>query len=184
MRPVRIGFRLLGRGDLPLLSTWFCRPHVAPWWRESSDLDAIEERYGRSIDGLDPTECFIVQVDGAEAGFAQRYRVDDNLAWKESLRPSGHSQGAAGIDYLIGDENLVGRGVGPAIIEALVTATWERYPAVDEVVVSAQQDNRRSWRALEKAGFTRAWAGVIVSDDPSDTGPSFVYVRQRPLRPS
>jgi RimJ/RimL family protein N-acetyltransferase len=45
------------------------------------------------------------------------------------------------------------------------------------VVTSVDQANRRSWRALEKIGFQRVWAGVLDSDDPSDKGPTFVYVR-------
>lgn len=39
-----IGFRPLGRADFPLLSTWFAAPHVAPWWKEPSDLDGVEAR--------------------------------------------------------------------------------------------------------------------------------------------
>ena len=50
-----------------------------------------------------------------------------------------------------------------------------RYPDVRCVVAAPQQENVASWRALEKAGFTRAWSGVLDSDDPSDDGPAFVY---------
>lgn len=45
-------------------------------------------------------------------------------------------------------------------------------------VVAVQQANRRSWRALEKAGFERTWAGTIECDDSCDAGPNFVYVRR------
>ncbi len=47
------------------------------------------------------------------------------------------------------------------------------------MAVAVQQDNRRSWRALEKAGYSRVFAGMIESDDPSDAGPSYLYVRLR-----
>jgi hypothetical protein len=30
---------------------------------------------------------------------------------------------------------------------------------------------------LERMGFVRVWEGEIVSSDPSDEGPSYVYVR-------
>jgi aminoglycoside 6'-N-acetyltransferase len=56
----------------------------------------------------------------------------------------------------------------------------DEYSDVPAVVVSIQEDNRRSWRALEKIGFRRAWTGALVSDDPSDDGISHVYMLQRP----
>ncbi|MGA3218589.1 MAG: GNAT family N-acetyltransferase [Acidimicrobiales bacterium] len=175
-----VGFRRLERDDFPSLSWWFSRPHVKAWWSEEADLASIEGRYGPAVDGTDPTEVFVVEVDGQPAGMAQRYRLEDNANWEASLEPSGRHEHAVGIDYLIGDDKLVGIGLGPVVIERFVAATWEHYPGVREVVVAVQQGNRPSWRALEKAGFERTWAGTIVSDDPGDAGPSYVYVKQRP----
>ena len=59
LRPLEIAFRPLERSDLPLLAEWLGRPHVARWWREPSDLAAVEATYGPLIDGSDPTEGFI-----------------------------------------------------------------------------------------------------------------------------
>ena len=50
---------------------------------------------------------------------------------------------------------------------------------IDRMGVAVQQANHRSWRALEKAGYDRVFEGMIESDDPSDAGPSYVYVRAR-----
>jgi aminoglycoside 6'-N-acetyltransferase len=104
--------------------------------------------------------------------------LDENTSWKASLAPTGEHEKAVGIDYLIGDEVRTGMGLGPQIIGAFVGSTWQRYPGASEIVVAVQQANRRSWRALEKAGFERTWSGNLESDDPSDAGPSFVYVRR------
>jgi aminoglycoside 6'-N-acetyltransferase len=175
---VELRFRRLTREDYPLLSDWFSRPHVEPWWQEAYDLGSIERNYGPSVDGLDPTELFVVETEGSPIGFVQRYLLDQNASWKASLAPTGEHQKAVGIDYLIGDEARVGMGLGPQIIDAFVGSTWQRYPGVPEIVVAVQQANRRSWRALEKAGFERTWSGNLESDDPSDAGPSFVYVRR------
>jgi len=57
--------------------------------------------------------------------------------------------------------------------------TFERYADVERMGVAVQQANHRSWRALEKAGYERVFAGMIESNDPSDAGPSYVYVRLR-----
>jgi aminoglycoside 6'-N-acetyltransferase len=86
---------------------------------------------------------------------------------------------AAGIDYLIGEPDAVGVGIGPQVIAAFSAHTFATAHGIEEIVVGVQQANRRSWRALEKAGYTRVFAGMIESDDPSDAGPSYVYVRRR-----
>jgi aminoglycoside 6'-N-acetyltransferase len=153
-------------------------PHVEPWWREPYDAGSIEKSYGACVDGLDPTELFVIEREGRPTGFIQCYLLDDNPSWKSSLAPTGEHEKAVGIDYLIGDEALTGIGLGPEIIYAFVELTWHRYPSASEIVVAVQQDNRRSWRALEKAGFERTWSGDLESDDPSDAGPNFVYVRR------
>jgi aminoglycoside 6'-N-acetyltransferase len=132
------------------------------------------------VDGADPAEVFIVEWAGEPVGLIQRYQTDDEPVWTATLRAAGHRERSIGIDYLIGREDRIGIGLGPAIIDAFVAATWDRYPGVSVVAVAVQQDNRRSWRALEKAGFRRFWAGVLESDDPSDEGPSYLYLRRRP----
>jgi aminoglycoside 6'-N-acetyltransferase len=173
-------FRPLSRDDFSLLSTWLGAPHVQRWWREDPDPAAIEARYGPGVDGTDPGEVFVVERDGRPIGLIQRYRFDDNPAWRESLRETGTPSDAAGIDYLIGEERLVGGGLGPALIGQFLTDTWIRYPDIAAVVVNIDQANRRSWRAVEKVGFQRAWSGEIESDDPSDAGTNHIYVLFRP----
>jgi aminoglycoside 6'-N-acetyltransferase len=178
-RETALTFRLLERSDLPLLARWLGAPHIATWWREHCDFPAVEARYGPAIDGTDPTELLIVEIGRVPVGFAQWYLVDDDPAWRRTL-PEVAPSPAVGIDYLIGPESLVGRGLGPAILIALAQSTWERHPDAASIVVDVDQGNRRSWRALEKAGFRRAWSGVLASDDPSDAGPNHVYVLVRP----
>jgi aminoglycoside 6'-N-acetyltransferase len=176
---VALSFRQLQRDDFALLSLWLSRPHVEPWWQEEHDLGSIEHRYGPVVDGKGPTELFIVEQDGKPVAFVQLYLLDDNPEWKRALAPSGGYEKAVGIDYLIGEETAVGVGLGSRLIDGLVERAWLGYPGVEQVVVAVQQANRRSWRALEKAGFERVWTGDVESDEPSDSGPSYVYVRHR-----
>jgi aminoglycoside 6'-N-acetyltransferase len=175
-----ISFRPLGRDDFPTLSAWLSRPHVQEWWREEFAAGALEARYGPVVDRTDPTECFVVEHAGSPTGFVQRYLFLDNPEWQNTLAAAGAPADGAGIDFLIGDVAHVGVGMGPKMINQFVETTWPRYPHVPAIVVNVSAENRRSWRALEKAGFVRFWSGLLVSDDPSDQGLNHIYLRRRP----
>ncbi len=149
------------------------------WWREEHDLAAVEASYGPAVDGVEPIEVFVIEGDGQPIGMIQRYRLSDHPQWERALAVAATPADAACIDYLIGVETLTGKGLGGEIIGRLVEDTWELYPDLSAIVVPVQQANQRSWRALEKSGFRRTWSGMLDSDDPSDEGPSYVYVRYR-----
>jgi len=170
-----VSFRPLERADFALLARWLALPHVAPWWPDEPTVSAVEASYGGTIDGTDPTEGFIIELGGRPVGFIQRYRLDDYPSWSAALG----IERAAGIDYLIGVPELTGVGLGPVIVDSFTVLTFERYADVERMGVAVQQANHRSWRALEKAGYERVFAGMIESNDPSDAGPSYVYVRLR-----
>ncbi len=174
---VDLGFAPLREDDLPLLATWIGRPHVEPWWGEPSDLAAVTARYRPLLGHDDPTEGFVVRLDDRSIGFVQRYRIGDDPDWRAAIAAALGEADGFGIDYLIGEPDVVGRGVGRAMIAEFVDRSWSRYPDAGRCVVALQQANTASWRALEGAGFHRVWAGSLESDDPSDEGPSYLYVR-------
>ena len=178
--PIPLRLRPLTREDLPRLSLWLAEPHVAHWWRDPSDLASVRASYLPCIDGTDPAEVFIIEAGGRAAGLVQRYLVADDPDWDHAVRATGAASGcAAGIDYLIGEPELCGRGYGTAAISVFTTLTFERYPQADAVVAVPQQANVASWRALERAGYRRWWAGRLASADPSDAGPAYLYGMRR-----
>ncbi|HEV2377078.1 MAG TPA: GNAT family N-acetyltransferase [Streptosporangiaceae bacterium] len=180
-----VSFRPLCADDLPALAGWLAQPHVATWWCEPSGLSSVTERYLPCLDGRDPTELFVIEVEGVAAGFIQRYLYADELDSLEALRATGTPgvDSAAGIDYLIGHPNLTGRGIGPVAISGFTRLAFARYPEASAVIVGVSQANTASWRALEKAGFTRCWAGELASDDPSDEGSQYLYRKDRSPAP-
>jgi aminoglycoside 6'-N-acetyltransferase len=164
------------RDDLPLLARWLQQPHVSEWWRdEPRGLPGVEAKYGPCIGGPDPTELFVVEADGRAVGMAQCYRIADEPEWARVFDGIVEVSDASGIDYLIGDPDATGRGVGTATIAAMVALVFGR-PLAACIVVTVQQANVASWRALERAGFRRVWAGELDSPDPSDAGDEYVYV--------
>jgi aminoglycoside 6'-N-acetyltransferase len=113
-------------------------------------------------------------------GLIQNYRIEDHPSWLTTLHIIGDFRQHVGIDYLIGETDATGRGFGTEMIRSFVDGIWREYPGAVGIVAAVQQGNPASWKALEKAGFTRIWSGILESDDPSDTGPSHVYRRNRP----
>lgn len=172
---MNIHFRPLARADFPLLVEWFRAPHVAEWWGEEADLGFLEARYGPRVDGREPVEMFIVELDGRAGGLVQRYRLTDFAEWLEYEGLLPNIQAAAGIDYLLGNPADIGHGIGSQVIRELAGLTFLDYPDVEAIVADPDQANVASWRALEKAGFERIWAGQLASQDQ----PAYVYCLAR-----
>lgn len=143
-----IAFEPLRHEDLPMLREWLEREHVRRWWRD--DLDESMREYGAAIEGVDPTDHYLIVVDGTPAGMIETYLVSDHPEW-EAIVPVG--EGVAGVDLLLGDAALTGRGLGPRVLEQFARDVVFANPEIDAVVAAVEEENRRSWRAFEKAGF-------------------------------
>lgn len=155
---MRFRFAALTYEDLPLLHRWLAEPHVARWWGEPED-------WGPSIEGIDPTHAYIVHLNGDPIGLIQTYRWAD---YSKEAAAVGAGPEDAGIDYLIGDSSLIGQGIGPEMLRAFI----------DEVIgsgvplqVNVAVANRRSWRCLERLGFTRDPAPRMIEGEP---GPQYI----------
>ena len=172
----QLGFRPLRREDFPTLARWLAEPLVARWWDDDAWPEALERDFGPCIDGREPTEVFVVSADGEEFGLIQRYPVaayPEDLAELAEVLPV--PPGALSIDYFIGEPGHRGRGLGAAMIAAFVAQTWEAAPGAGEVLVPVAAGNTGSWRALERAGFTRAAEGELEPDNPRDPRDHVVY---------
>ena len=89
---------------------------------------------------------YLIVVNGRPIGMIQTYLVSDYPDWEEVVHVG---LDVAGVDLLIGEEELIGRGLGPEILVAFT----RDHVVVSSVVATVEEDNRRSWRAFEKAGF-------------------------------
>lgn len=173
-----LSFRPLTGDDFPLLSRWLAQPHVAQteWGQEHDPSpEAVEADFGGCVDGLEPTEMLIMLENEQSVGLIQSYRLGDYPQWLAGLEVVSASPDAIGIDYLVGELDATGRGLGPELIRRFVNDIWQRYENAPTVLVAVYQDNPASWRALEKAGFNRTWSGVLLSDTTKSAIPSYVY---------
>jgi aminoglycoside 6'-N-acetyltransferase len=110
--------------------------------------------------------------EGHPFGLMQRYALGDEPEYRAELsRICELDPAAISIDYLIGEPEMRGRGLGAAMIAAAAAGARE-------VVVPVAAGNVASWRALERAGFVRVAAADLEPDNPIDPPLHYVY-RQR-----
>lgn len=179
-----ITWRRMTEDDFPLLRRWLMQPHVARWWNHDTSPEGVARDFGRSARGEEPSEDWLAVLDGRPFGLVQRCRLADYPEYRDELAAvTTVPPGAATIDYLIGDPDLTGRGLGPRMIEAMIDRTWRDYPDATCVLVPVVAANRTSWRALEKAGLTRVAEGDLEPDNPIDDPAHVVYGIDRPTCP-
>ncbi len=83
--------------------------------------------------------------------------------------------GAMTIDYLIGEPDQTGCGLGGRMIASMIRRIWTDHPEATCIVVPVVAANRASWRALEKAGLRRVGQGPLAPDNPVDDPLHYVY---------
>jgi len=164
--------------DLATMHAWLNEPGVVRWW-EGSDvsMDAVVADYGSQRTDLE-VEHWIASVDDKPFGWICCWPVTEDLEEAGPWFPLGVAQTAAGIDYLVGDTDRRGQGLGSAMIRAFVfNVVFGRHCEWTQVAASPYEGNVGSWKALEKAGFT--FAGMVQYPD-DDEGPCHLMMMDRP----
>ena len=180
-----IELRPLRREDFPLLSRWLAEPLVARWWNDDSSPDAVEADFGPVVDGEDPTAVYLAEHQGRAFGLVQVFRFDDEPEYLAELATVCLVPGnALSIDYLVGEPDARGRGLGTAMIAAAVARGFADHPDAGEVLVPVAAANEASWRALERAGGTRYAVGELEPDNPVDSRDHVVHRFLRPTADS
>lgn len=161
----RFAFTPLSRETLPLLKRWLAAEHVSAWFGPPANADADP------LGEQDPVRRFIASLGERPIGLIQSYRWSDVPANAVAV---GARPGEIGIDYLIGEAELIGQGIGPAMIEAFLEQVAGASDDISGVRVDVSEENRRSWRCLEKLGFRRERDGVLIG---GQRGRHLIYVR-------
>ncbi len=149
--------------DLELVAGWLGQPHVARWYLAGSTVERELGDLRRSITGEEPARALMVLEDARAIGWCQWYLCRD---YPDHAAAVGAAPGDIGIDYAIGDPTRVGRGMGTALIAALVDHVRRSYPSAG-VVADPESANLASRRALERNSFALVMEGP-VSTEPTD----------------
>lgn len=157
-----------------MLARWLAEPVVARWWNHERSPEAVEREFGPSVDGDDATELFLACADDQPFGLIQRYSIDAYPEYVEELTPvCPVPPGALSVDYLIGEPQMRGQGLGAAMVTTLVAESWACCPQADDVIVPVSAGNHASWRTLERAGSSGSrraiWSQTIPATRATTT---------------
>lgn len=171
--------------DFALLGSWLARPHVARWWNHETTAHAVQRDFGPAAAGQEPSQDLLVSHAGRPFGLVQRSWYADYPGYVAQLSHLvAVPAGAISVDYFVADPADTNRGLGTAMVRAVLEDTWSGPRDATAVIVPVAAGNRASWRLLERAGLTRVAAGDLEPDNPIDPPLHYVYRADRPDGPT
>lgn len=144
-------FQPLTFDDISLMHKWFNVPHVMEFYSlrtwTKKDVLAKLQPY---ILGEAPVNGFIVLMNNHPIGYVQHYKVTD-YPWPNQNLSKQIIHQAAGMDVFIGEENLLGKGIGQRLIQAFIkNKIW---PLFNYCIVDPDIRNVAAIQCYEKLGF-------------------------------
>lgn len=157
--------RAMELDDLALAEGWMRRPEVARWWSDDPVEQVSDIR--AELEGAGASTYRIAEVDGRPVGLIFGYRIVDYPEYLDELTEAGVEipTGAWSVDYLIGEPDATGRGIGSAMVAAMCQEAWSLDPDAHCILVPVHADNVASWRTLVRAGFAEIPGEVEMEPD-------------------
>jgi aminoglycoside 6'-N-acetyltransferase Ib len=167
-----VTLRLMSEADLGMLHEWLNRPHIVEWWggeEARPSLEDVRQHYLPSVLAEAGVTPYIAMIGTQAIGYAQSYvAMGSGDGWWEGETDPG----VRGIDQSLADAADLNKGLGTALVRALVGNLFAD-PGVTKIQTDPSPDNLRALRCYEKAGFVRL--GVITTPD----GPALYMVQTR-----
>lgn len=143
--------RLLNDSDIPLVRIWMNKEHVKRWYEIphlgvtiDDWMTEIRERNGE----FQWLTHLIVMWQGIPIGLCQYYKClnsDEDFGNLPRI-------GSYGIDYLIGEETYLGKGLGKNMITLLVNKIFS-FPDALRITADIDKNNKASEKTLLSCGF-------------------------------
>ncbi|PKL25727.1 MAG: GNAT family N-acetyltransferase [Spirochaetae bacterium HGW-Spirochaetae-3] len=133
--------------DMPTMRAWLRKERVLRWYTEPDEwVRELEERDGE----FSFIQHFMARLGGRAVGFGQYYACADSGEADYAAYPSA---GSYSIDYMLGEDDCVGRGLGSALVGELVAAVLA-LPEAALIVVKPDEGNAASRACLTANGFS------------------------------
>lgn len=148
-----LDLRPLNDEDVPLVEAWLHKGHVKKWYEiphMGITIDDWMAEIGERSGKFSWLTYRIATWQGYPIGLCQYYRCMDSGDEDFGALPL---IGSYGIDYLIGEEAYLGKGLGKGIIALLVNRIFA-LPDAQRVTADIDPHNLASQNALLSCGFT------------------------------
>lgn len=146
-----LSLRLLENTDMPLIEAWMNKEHIKKWYDippVCTTEDWLAEIKGRN-DAFSFITHYLAMLDDIPVGFCQYYACKET---DEDWYGNIPLPGTYSIDYLIGEETYLRKGIGKAMIALLVTEIF-RLPECERIIVQPDEENNASCQSLISNGF-------------------------------
>lgn len=138
--------RKLEDSDIGMFKEWLYREHVAKWYTNPSGwLNEVANR--NTV--YNWIKHLIVEKDGVPIGFCQYY---DYALSGETWHGTMNIKDTYSIDYLIGETEYLGQGMGTDIVLLLLEEIKNK-TAAKKIIVQPENENKASRNTLLSAGF-------------------------------
>lgn len=139
-------FREINNNDIEVVRRWLIQPHVTKWFKlPNAWIDEITKRETK----FNFIKHFIVEDNNKSIGFCQYY---DYSQGGENWHGNFRIDNIWSIDYLIGEEDYLGKGYGTLIVKELTRKIKENTNA-KEIIVQPEKENIISQNTLLSAGY-------------------------------
>ncbi len=167
--------------DLSLLTRWRAQPHVHEWWDHDDPpptLDEVTIKYGGRTHPSSPVTACLIEVSNRPIGYLQFYRWD---AFPDEVREMDLQvdPDAFGLDILIGEPDMLGKGIGPGAVD-LASRYLFAHRGASSVALTTEVGNERAQRAYEKAGFRKVRQVLDLDTRDGERVMSWLMVRSAP----
>ncbi len=159
-------FKPVEENDLPLLYSWFKKPHVELWWPVPEEQEDFFKSFLERI-RAGVKKPYIVLLNDLPIGYLQSYSV--NQATHSWLPELPGNKNVIGIDQFIGEPDYLYKGFGPLFIKQFVDDLIAKDPALT-VIVDPDPTNTVAIRCYEKVGFKQLgvyqapWGPALVME--------------------
>jgi len=142
----RVNIREYGSCDISIVEVWLNKDYITKWFGEPKQwLDEIQNVSGE----FGWINHFILEYDGTPFGFCQYYECSKT---PKGFEWDNEPPGTFGIDFLIGEEDFLNKGLGSIIIRKLIDLIVKKENPV-QILADPDKENAISIKLLEVNGF-------------------------------
>lgn len=155
--------RPVNKDDFFILEVWLNKKYIKKWYGEPEEwLTEIRNDNG----DFGWLSHYIVTYENRPVGFCQYYNCSQT---PEGFEWDNEPPGTFAIDYLIGEEVFLKKGMGSMIVQQLCQLIISLEEPV-QIIADPVPENTDSIKLLERNGFTLDMATGLYKLETADSG--------------